>query len=92
VESPTLIWHQVVQVYQPREECRLTSTRMVKPFHREQLPIDGIVGLVEQGVGHWHPGVFKDRVPARLLVLEPLPHALAVGRPSRGGDMIGKVA
>jgi hypothetical protein len=35
--------------------------------------------LIQQGAGHRHPRVFKHRIPARLLVLEPLPYALGCG-------------
>jgi len=50
------------------------------------------MGLSQERAGHRHPWVCKDRLPARLLGLEPLPYALAVGRPSRGGDVVGKAA
>ena len=68
-----------------REKRLLAATGMVKAFHREQFPLDGVMGLVEQGAGHRHLRVFKHRIPARLLVLKPAPHPLAVGRPRRGG-------
>jgi hypothetical protein len=59
--GPTLIRHQVVQVGQPRQKRLLTTTGLVKPFHREQFPVDGVVGLNEQGAGHRHLGVFEHR-------------------------------
>ena len=58
----------------------------------EQLPLDGVMGLIQQGAGHGHLRVGEDGIPARLLLLKPAPHALAVGRPSRGGDVVDKVA
>src|SRR5439155_25193251 len=45
VLGPTLIRHQVVQVRQPREKGLLAAAWMMKPFHREQLAVDGVVGL-----------------------------------------------
>jgi transposase len=42
----TLIRDQVVEVCQPREKRLLAAIGMVKPFHCEEFPLDGIVGLV----------------------------------------------
>ena len=42
----TLIGHQVVEVCQPREKRLLAATGMMKPFHREQFPLDGVMGLI----------------------------------------------
>jgi hypothetical protein len=50
------------------------------------------MGLIQEGAGHWHPGVCEHRIPARLLVLKPASYALAVGRPSCLGDVVGQVA
>jgi hypothetical protein len=47
VLSPTLIGDQVVEVGQPRETRLLTATWMMEAFHREQLPLDGVVGLIQ---------------------------------------------
>jgi hypothetical protein len=69
-----------------------TPKNLIIEFHYEQLPVDGVVDLIQQCAGRWHPGVFDDRIPARLLVLEPLPYACAVGRSSRGGDVVRKAA
>jgi hypothetical protein len=65
---------------------------MMAPLHREQFPIDGVMGLIQQRAGHRHPGIFEHRIPARFLVLKPASHTLAIGWPRHGGDMIGKVA
>jgi hypothetical protein len=46
VLGATLIGYQVVQVREPREKRLLASTWMVKRFHHEQFPLDGVVGLV----------------------------------------------
>jgi hypothetical protein len=64
---------------------------MMKAFHGEELPLDGIMRLIEQGARHGHLRVCEHRVPACLLVLHPTPYPLAIGRPRRGGDMSGEV-
>ena len=90
--SPTLIGDQVVQVREPREKRLLASLGMVKALHREQLPLDGVMGLIQQRARDGHPGVCKHRIPAGLLLLEPAPDALAIGSPCGGSDVIGKAA
>jgi hypothetical protein len=42
----TLIGHQVIQVREPREKRLLVSTGMMKPLHREEFSLNGVVGLV----------------------------------------------
>jgi hypothetical protein len=44
--SPTLIRNKVIQVREPGEKRLLTAVGMVKRFQHEQLPLDGVVGLV----------------------------------------------
>jgi len=90
--GPTLIGDQVVEVCQPREKRLLAPFGMMEAFHREQLPLHGIMGLIQQGAGCWHLRVGKDRTPAGFLLLKPLAYACAVGRPSGVRDMVGKVA
>src|SRR5215471_8821276 len=65
---------------------------MMEALHHEQLPVDGIVGLIQQCAGYWHLRVFEHRVPARLLGLKPASHALAIGWSSGGGDVVHKMA
>jgi hypothetical protein len=88
----TLIRHQVVQVRQPDKRRLLTPFGMIKAFHREQLPLDGIMGLIKQGAGDGYLRVREHHVPTRFPVPKPAPHALAIGCPSRVGDVVGKVA
>jgi hypothetical protein len=88
----TLAGHQVVQMCEPSQERLLAAFGMMESLHHEQLPVDGVVGLIQQRAGHRHPGVGEHCVPARLLVLKPLPYTLAIGRSSRGGHVVGKVA
>ena len=86
----TLIRDQVVEMRQPCQKRLLASLWMMKPFHHEEFPVDGVMGLIQQGAGHGHLGVCEDRIPARLFLLEPAPDALAIGLPRRVGDMVGK--
>jgi hypothetical protein len=62
--GPTLIGDQVVEVCQPREKRLLAPFGMMEAFHREQLPLDGIMGLIQQGAGCRHLRVGKDCIPA----------------------------
>jgi hypothetical protein len=90
--GPALIRHQVVQMCQSAKKCLLAATWMMEPLHHEEFPLDGVVGLIEQGTGHWYLRVCEYRIPAGLLLLEPLPHACTIGRSSRDGDVVGKAA
>src|SRR5262249_17806213 len=40
-------------------------------LHREELPLHGVVDLIEERAGHRYLGVCKDGIPACLLLLEP---------------------
>ena len=62
----TLKRDEVVQVCQPREKRLLASVWMVKAFHGKQLPLDGIMGLIQERAGHRHLGVCEDGIPARF--------------------------
>ena len=66
----TLIRDEVVQVGEPREKRLLAATGMMEPLHREQFPLDGVMGLIQQGAGCRHLGIFKHRIPAGFLVLK----------------------
>src|SRR5712691_8447467 len=87
-----LIGHQVVQVSQAGEKRLLAATGMMEPLHREQLPLDSVMRLIQQRAGHRHLGVFKHGIPARFLLLEPAPDALPVGYPCSLRHVVGKVA
>src|SRR5215471_17922083 len=90
--GPALIRHQVVEVCQPYEKRLLAATGMVKSLHREEFPLEGVMGLIQQSAGHRHLWVFKHRIPARLLVLEPASYALPVGHSCSVRHVVGKVA
>ena len=92
VLDPTLIGHQVIEVRQAREKHLLAPFGVMEAFHREQLPLDGVMGLIQQGAGDGHLRVGEHRIPPRLLLLHPAPHPRAIGWPSRGGDVVRKVA
>ena len=85
-----LIRHQVVQVSQACEKRLLAPARVMKAFHGEQFPLDGVMRLIEQRARDRHLRVFEDGIPPGLLVVEPLSYALAVGHPSRRSDMVSK--
>ena len=44
--GPTLVGDQVVQVRQSCEKRLLTAPWVMKPFHGEQFPLDGVMGLI----------------------------------------------
>jgi hypothetical protein len=90
--SATLIRNKVIQVRKSREKRLLTATGMVQPFHGKELPLDGVMGLIQQGTGHGHLRVCEHRIPTCLLVLHPASHALAIGCPRRVGDVVDKMA
>jgi hypothetical protein len=88
----TLVGDEIVQVRQSCEKHLLASFGMMERFHHTEFPLDGVMRLIEQGAGDGHTRVCKHRIPAGLLLLEPVPYTRAVGRPRRGGDVVGKVA
>src|SRR5712691_2162229 len=88
----TLIRDKVIQVGEPREKRLLAATGVVKPLHREQFPLNGVMRLIQKRASRWHPRVCKDRIPARLLLLEPAPYARSVGFPCALCHAVGKVA
>src|SRR5262245_27781199 len=92
VLRPALIGDEVVQVGESREKRLLAPFGVMEAFHREQLPLDGIMGLIQQGTGHGHLRVCQHRIPPSFLLLEPASHTRAIGRPHGGGDAVDKVA
>ena len=66
VLGATLIRNKVIQVREPRQKCLLAPVWMMEPLHREQFPLDGVMGLIQERARHRHPRVFKDRIPARF--------------------------
>jgi hypothetical protein len=92
MRSPTLIGDPVVQVREPRQKRLLIAAGMVNRFHHDQLPVDGMMGLLEQGAGHGHLRVCEDCIPACLLLLKPLSYALTMRQPRRDGDVVRQAA
>src|SRR5262245_18294249 len=90
--SATLICNQVIEVRESREKRLWTATGRVKALHRKELPLDGVMGLIQQGPGHGHLRVCQHRIPTGLLVLYPASYPLAIGRPCRVRDVLDKVA
>lgn len=89
--SAPLVGDQVVQLGQPNKKRLLAPPGMLGPLHREQVPVDGVMRLIESSPGSRHPRVCEPRRPARLLGLEPLSSALTVGRASRVRDGVRQV-
>jgi hypothetical protein len=87
-----LVRDQVVQMCQPDKKRLLAPVWMMKPFHHEQFPVNGVMGLIPKRAGDWHLRVFEHRIPACFLRLNPEPYACAISYPSRGGHMVGKAA
>ena len=65
---------------------------MMEALHHEELPVNRMMRLIQEGAGHRHLGVCEDRIPAGFLLLKPAPYTLAIGGPCCGGDVVGKVA
>ena len=74
------------------QKCLLAAVGMVKPLHRKEFPLDGVMGLIQQGADHRHLRVGKHRIPAGFLLVEPAPHLRTIGCSSHGSDVIDKVA
>jgi hypothetical protein len=90
--GPALIRDEVVQVGESREKRLLAATGMMEALHGEQFPLDGVMGLIQQGTGRGHLRGREHHIPPRLLLLQPAPHPFAIGCSSRGGDVIDKMA
>src|SRR5437870_7891127 len=86
--GPTVLRSHGVEGCPSREQRLLAATWVMTPVHRDQLRVDGVVGVLEQGPGARHLGVCEHGRPARLVVLEPVSYALAMGRSSRGRHVI----
>ena len=67
VLGPTLVGDEIVQVGEPDKKCLLTPMGMMERFHHKEFPVDGVMGLIEQGAGPRHLRVFEDGIPARFL-------------------------
>ena len=76
VLGPTLIRDQIIEVRQPGQKRLLAALGMMEPLHGEELPLNGVMGLIQQRAGRGHLWVFEDSIPPRLLVLEPAPDAV----------------
>jgi hypothetical protein len=89
--SSMLIRDEIIHMCEPREKRLRASSWMMEPLHREQFPLDGVVGLIEQCARHGHLRVGEDRRPARLFVLEPAPDTLPIGVPCAVRHVVDKV-
>src|SRR5262245_45174030 len=69
--SPTLIRDQVVQVGEPCEKRLLTAPGMMEALHRKELPLEGVMRLIQQGAGYGHLWGCEDHIPAGFLLVKP---------------------
>ena len=92
MQGATLGGHQVVQMGQPSKKRLLAASWMVKALHREKFPLNGVMGLIQQGAHHGHLRVFAHRIPPRLLVLKPAPDVRPVSHPGAVSHVIGNAA
>src|SRR5215472_14818408 len=47
-----LVGHQVVQMGEPPQKRLLAAFRMMEALHHAQLPLDGVMGLIQHGARH----------------------------------------
>jgi putative flippase GtrA len=87
-----LVGYEVVQMGEPAQKRLLAAFGMMEDLHHAQLPVDGVMGLIQHRARHRHLRILKDRIPARLLLLEPAPDAFPVGGSSRCRDVVDKTA
>ena len=88
--GPTLIGHQVIQERETIQKSLLVPFGVVEALHHEQLPLDGVVGLIQERAGHGHTRICKHRIPPCFLVPAPVPDACAIRRSPCGGHMVRK--
>ena len=62
IVGSTLRGHQVVEVCEACQKCLLAAVGMVKPLHRKEFPLDGVMGLIQQGTDDGHLWIFEDRI------------------------------
>jgi hypothetical protein len=51
---------------QAREKRRFAPARVMEALHGKQCPLDGVMGLVQQGARGGHLRVLEDRIPPHL--------------------------
>ena len=92
MQGSTLRGHQVVQMRQAGEQCRLTPTGMMEALHHKPVPVDGVLGLIQDRAHRGHLRVGAHRLPPRLPGLKPAPHSLALVRANGRGAVVGTTA
>jgi hypothetical protein len=58
-------------MYQPSQKRLLAPVGMMECMHHEELPVDGVMSLIQQRAVHGHPGGFEHGIPPCFLVLKP---------------------
>src|SRR5260370_33558770 len=64
--SAPLVGHEVVQMGEPSQKRLLASFGMMEALHHEQLPVDGVMRLIQERAGHGQLRVCEHRIPALL--------------------------
>jgi hypothetical protein len=78
VLGSTVIRDQVRQGRQSGQQCLLPPFGRMEALHHAQLPLDGVVGLIQERAGHGYTRIVKPRIPPRLLGPAPAPDTCAV--------------
>jgi hypothetical protein len=59
VLGTTLVRYQVIQQREAVQNMLVPPLRMMEPLHHEELPVTGVMGLIQQGAGHGPPGAAR---------------------------------
>jgi hypothetical protein len=84
--------HQVVEVGESRQKRLPAPVGLMEAFHREQLALDRVMGLIQEGADRRHLRLSEHRLSARFLRLEPAPDACSIGHPGAVRHVVGDVA
>jgi hypothetical protein len=54
VLSAPLVGHEVIQMREPAQKRLRAPVGMMEALHHEELPVNRVMGLIQQGAGHRH--------------------------------------
>jgi hypothetical protein len=87
VLGPTLLRDAGVQMRESREQRRLAAPGRMQALRRDPVPRAGVRGVLQQGAWGRPRRVCEDRLPPRLLALQPALPPRARGWSCRGGNV-----
>ena len=87
-----LVRYQVIQYCQTVEEHILASFFMMEAFHHEELPVHGIVCLIQKRRGGRHLTIPKQRIPTSFLLANPGAYGLSIDNASCLGDFFAETS